>query len=157
MKPRGSITKPEPAPSTGTASMKKSYSVALVRMLATAGEAWRYTRTLMDSSSVRMPSRCATVVGAGAPDSDGLGGGTAPTLIGWCGPKRAPTQYAAKRTTSAPRITRARVAEFTVDIEMVLPSQDCCTIIRKSVEQVIFLGQGKAQAPGFEFLVEKRV
>src|SRR5947208_1542897 len=59
-------------------------------------------RTLMDSSSVNPESR------AGTEDRLGLPIGTASTLAGSCGPKRAPAQKAPRISTTAARKMRAR-------------------------------------------------
>src|SRR2546425_12576674 len=63
--------------------MKKSYSTARVIIFATAGETARYTRTLMVSSSVRLPlpSPFAEM-------------GSASTFVAFFAPPRAPPPQA---------------------------------------------------------------
>src|SRR5690349_17765784 len=129
MYPRSSITNPEPAPSTGTGSIKKSYSVAFVRMFATAGDVCRYTRTLMDSSSVSAASRAATSAALFTePDPDSRAvvapfpdGGSASTLTGCRCPHRAPAQYAASNKIAHTRISRAPLDPLACTMIHVLP------------------------------------
>src|SRR5262249_30508134 len=96
MYPLLSITKPEPAPSTGTGSIQKSYSVALVSTFATAGEACRYIFTFNTSSLLSAASRSAKLAfRIGASDLTATDG-TASTLTGPRGPHLAPAQYATR-------------------------------------------------------------
>src|SRR5580692_9259523 len=114
MYPRASITNPEPAPSTGTGSIKKSYSVAFVRIFATAPDACRYTRTLIDSSSVSVPSRAETSVSL-------VPSGNASTFLGCRSPQSPPAQYAPAIITTATTNNRTAFDAFPAFMLTILP------------------------------------